>query len=81
MIPIFKSSVMVNNFLCAGIILQEFSRYTAMELSWLSIGCFICVCGILILLKKDYMHQATSHRSMSYQKDEEEDMREMIPFS
>jgi len=59
MIPITKSSLMINNMLCAGIIVNEFVYYDWWQIVLLFTGAFICVAGILIIMKKDSLLSAT----------------------
>ena len=52
LIPIYQSSVILNNLLCGGIVFREFDHYEWQQLLVIVIGTGICVCGILIILRK-----------------------------
>jgi len=62
-VPILKSSVIICNILCGGIIMGEFSHYTQNQIFFLSFGSLISILGILIILKKHNMDTVQFHES------------------
>ena len=60
-IPIYQSSVILNNVLCGGIIFNEFSRYVYWKVIVLFVGFTICIVGILIIVKKNQLLAAKMH--------------------
>jgi len=52
-IPILQASSIVNNLICGGLIYQEFGKYSAGSLALLGLGFLICICGVLVIIRKN----------------------------
>ena len=51
-VPIYQSSVIINNIICGGVIFNEFRLYSWWQMLLLVTGTVICISGILIIAKK-----------------------------
>lgn len=51
-VPIYQSSVIINNILCGGIIFNEFKFYTWWQMLLILTGTLICISGIMVIVKK-----------------------------
>ena len=49
-VPIFKASIVFHNTMWGGVLLKEFFYYSALNIVMYSIGIFVCILGILIML-------------------------------
>ncbi|CAI2373213.1 unnamed protein product [Moneuplotes crassus] len=51
-LPFEKVSLLINNLLCGGIILDEFTKISLNQVIGFIIGTILCIIGVLIFLKK-----------------------------
>eukprot|EP00347_Sterkiella_histriomuscorum_P002196 403369096 len=77
-IPIYQSSVILNNILCGGLIFNEFQLYTWWQMLLISLGCLICVCGILVIAKKYQFLDNKTEKQKQQQSQSANEMKEMF---
>lgn len=57
-VPAYQGSLILGNLITGGIILSEFSSYSANALSLISLGTIICVLGLYYKICFDYQDQS-----------------------
>ena len=65
-IPVFQASVVFHNTMCGGILLQEFFNYKPLNIVMFSVGIFIWIIGILVLIIPKQKQAANSESDSSY---------------
>ena len=56
-LPFEKVSLLINNLLCGGIILDEFTKITPSQIVGFACGTILCIIGVFIFLKKKDNHE------------------------
>jgi hypothetical protein len=71
-VPIYQSSVIINNFLCGGVIFDEFDYYNWWQILLINVGSLICISGILIIAKKYAFISRDKSERFAYDQDMKE---------
>ncbi|CDW72158.1 phospholipase d [Stylonychia lemnae] len=80
-IPIYQSSVILNNLLCGGLIFNEFQYYSWWNMLLIALGSVTCICGIMIIAKKYQFISSKEAEKSALRLENKDNQIDMIFFS